>query len=113
MASCQGSESTLVASNLIFDTGDTDMREAQRYLCVAARLLQSCADRKRGIVARLANDTPWSFWLAERVGPPLFALILVLLRCGRRDILQRAAQDIEGMGQPSEAWPAQPEYLQA
>jgi hypothetical protein len=88
----------LETSSLIADTSDDDLRDAQQYLCAAGRLLHACNDQSSP-GAGFADGAVWSLWLAERLGRPLLLLILVLMRSGRRDILQHTAQRLEGFGQ--------------
>jgi len=104
--------SVLETSELVAETKDTDLQEAQRHLCAAARLLQECSIMD----ARDDAHAPALLWppqLAEQLGPPLFVLILVLLRSGHRGLLEDATRDLGGMGRQNHALPAQPSYLHA
>jgi hypothetical protein len=88
----------LETSNLISTASDADLREAQHYLCIAGRFLQACAGGD-GPPGSITEDEPlWSNWLAERIGPSLFLLILVMLRSGRRDALERIALKMDHAG---------------
>jgi hypothetical protein len=60
-----------------------------------------------------APDLLWPPRLAEQLGPPLFVLILVLLRSGHRRVLEDATRNIGGMGRQNPVLPAQPSYLHA
>jgi hypothetical protein len=90
--------STLEASNLISTASDADLREAQHYLCVAGRFLQKCANDEGPRSTTNEGEPFWSNWLAERIGPSLFLLILVMLRTGRRDALDRIARKMDHAG---------------
>jgi hypothetical protein len=74
--------SALENSDLVSITNDKDLREAQKYLLTAGRLLQRCDDRSLE-----ENENIWPAWLAERMAAPVFILILVLLRSGHKSLL--------------------------
>jgi hypothetical protein len=102
----------LEASELVAKTPDADMHEAQHYMCVAARLLRDSSGA-HDLGDSFSRTLPWSPRLAESLGPPLFLLILVMLRSGRRPALQRAAEKIESMGRQWHAVPAQLQQFHA
>lgn len=102
----------LEASDLIADSSDEELRAAQSYLRIAARLVQACAsDLSSDLLAGGAE--PWSIWLAERMGSPLFLLILVELRSGRRARLDALRGSIETWDRRNPLPPVQSIYQTA
>ena len=81
--------SALENSDLVSVAGDNELREAQKYLLAAGRLLQKCDDRSLE-----ENGNIWPAWLAERMAAPVFILILVLLRSGHKPLLDEIASTL-------------------
>ncbi|HEY4276067.1 MAG TPA: hypothetical protein VGM68_11315 [Rhizomicrobium sp.] len=94
----------LEASDLVSSTTDSELREAQRYLQVAGRLLQKCDDRSLSDEA----GTAWPAWLAERMAAPTFLLILVLARLGYGPMLDDITERLEKLNRRSAEPPVQP-----
>ena len=93
-------------SDLVSATSDEQLREAQKYLQIAGRLLQKCDDRS------LEDDeeTAWPIWLAERMAGPAFLLIVVLLRSGYQPMLDEIASRLDKANRRSFQPPVQPVY---
>lgn len=102
----------LEASDLIAQASDEELCAAQSYLRVVARLIQSCAS---GLSNDLYADVtePWSIWLAERIGAPLFLLILVEIRSGKRERLEALRRTIEMGDRRNPLPPVRPVYQTA
>lgn len=81
----------LEASNLMAEASDEELRQAHRYMTTAARFFHDCAADTHLARARVGC---WSLLLAERLGAPLFLVILVLLRSGQKALLEDAARRI-------------------
>lgn len=86
--------SALENSDLVSITGDNELREAQKYLLAAGRLLQKCDDRSLE-----ENETVWPVWLAERMAAPVFILILVMMRSGQKPALDEIASRLVPVNQ--------------
>jgi len=98
--------SALENSDLVSIANDKDLREAQKYLLAAGRLLQKCDDRSLE-----ENEIIWPDWLAERMAAPVFILILVLLRSGQKPLLEEIASRL-GTGNQRRSQPlVQPAHL--
>ena len=69
----------LESSTLVADATDDELSEAQRYLRLAASLLEDEAERDA-----------WANWLGERVAPYLLMLILAFLKSDQRTVLESA-----------------------
>jgi hypothetical protein len=93
-------------SDLVSITADAQLREAQKYLLMAGRLLQKCDDRS----LEDEEESSWPSWLAERMAAPTFLLILVLLRSGYKPMLDEIAARLEKASRRSLQPPAQPVY---
>ena len=93
-------------SDLVSVTDDTELKEAQKYLLIAGRLLQKCDDR----TLNDDEETSWPPWLAERLAAPVFLLILVLLRSGYRPMLDEIASRLKNANRRSSQPPVQPVY---
>lgn len=97
--------SALESSDLVSITGDAELREAQKYLSMAGRLLQKCDDRSLE-----EDETTWPAWLAERMAVPAFLLILVLLRSGYKPMLDEISSRLGKTNRRSVQPPVQPAY---
>ncbi len=96
----------LEGSDLISIASDSDLRDAQKFLALAGTLLQKCDDLSVDEI----EETVWPSWLAERLAAPLFLLILVLVRSGRKPLLEQLATRVEKMSRQTHRPPAQPSY---
>lgn len=77
--------SALENSDLISIASDDELREAQKYVRLAGILLSRCGDQP----LEEAGEAIWQSWLAERMAPPVFLLVLVLLRSGHKPMLEQ------------------------
>ena len=93
-------------SDLVSLTGDAQLREAQKYLLMAGRLLQKCDDR----TLEDDEESSWPSWLAERMAAPAFLLILALLRSGYKPMLDEIASRLVKANRRSFQPPVQPAY---
>jgi len=93
-------------SDLVSLTDDTTLKEAQKYLLMAGRLLQKCDDR----TLEDDEESSWPPWLAERLAAPTFLLILVLLRSGYRPMLDEIGSRLEKANRRSLQPPVLPAY---
>jgi len=82
--------------DLVAGASDAELREAQHYLSLAGGLL----------AADGAKDGAWPEALTDTLAPVVLVAVLVLLRQERRDILERIAQRVEGMGRQEHVPPA-------
>lgn len=93
-------------SDLVSTTGDAELRDAQKYLLMAGRLLEKCDDRSLDD----NEETTWPSWLAERMAAPTFLLILAMLRLGYRPMLDELASRLGKANRRSFQPPVQPAY---
>ena len=100
---------TLESSDLVSTANDAELRQAQHYLLLAGALLQKCDDRS--LEGR--EESAWPSWLAERIAAPTFLLILVLLRSGRKALLDEIAQTLEKPNRRAIRPPVQPIHSNA
>lgn len=98
--------SALENSDLVSITSDKDLREAQKYLLAAGRLLQRCDD-----CSLEESESIWPAWLAERMAAPVFLLILVLLRSGYKPMLDEMAPRLMTVNQQRSQPLVQPVHL--